>query len=690
MVVSLALPAIAKEGNNEKVSNTSIGTVHINSSVSMELKNVGLISTTDGKLASFTLQVANKSSEEFQFIHYWVRMKSKSGTKFTVNLLPEDKDVNIIPANTTREIGFYAKVNDTVKLNDLVFNIIRWDFSKPNFEAQIGTINVPANYTQTTPVDAAKTVPYLNTELKTKINKVVLNKNEKSYFTKLYFNVENSGRASVNLPEWNYYIETSEGYLYPLEVVKGKDKPSIGPREIKELELTNTIPASVANKGWELVITRTIQGDKEGAIQLPVARYVLPKATEHEVSTGNEYSFTNEAGTYTAVLHSVQRLPWEDDDIVTSTLSLENRGDKSLPIPDLTAYYLLDENVRVEANIIIADKVVGIHKGSKLGLQVLGKIPYTYQFNTIDLIIEEKAADNHNEQLVQFRNNSTFMDIAKVKQDEQYHLDAIGRNSNYSVLSVNTYGGNTQDVVEVQLLMENAEKRQADMTNFVAHLTTANGSIYPAKIIRNEAKVVPGGKSLLSVWARIPSSVTADESFGLLLGEAIANNKLAGPDEEADAYVNAVQFELPEESKDVQDSLKEVALYPYTFSMGNIHTWLDQDGVRLAFDYELERDLSLLTSEEHKLLISVEEEGGKFEFSQLFSFESGLAKSEQGQEEQTLKLGKHTNQVIAKNDRELIFYLSTLKQYDLKIYSVFQGQTKLLASKKIQWFVTEE
>ncbi len=99
-----------------------------------------------GNTVTFTVTVNNVGSSDLLFIDYWVRLKTKTGNQISVRVLPQDKDKNRITPKSSQDISFYASVNETTGLKDLIFEFIKWDFSQTNFERKIGEVAVPANY----------------------------------------------------------------------------------------------------------------------------------------------------------------------------------------------------------------------------------------------------------------------------------------------------------------------------------------------------------------------------------------------------------------------------------------------------------------------------------------------------------------------------------------------------------------
>ncbi|WP_243767182.1 hypothetical protein [Paenibacillus agricola] len=338
-----ALPAIAAESGSNSSSGSSgttsppsnpagtlttgsapaLGQVEIQEGSFFELKNVTMLTEQSGKTVAFTLGVHNVTNSDLLFIDYWVRMRTQSGNQISVKVLPQDKDKNRITPQSVQDISFYATVNETTELKDLVFEVIKWDFSQPNFEHKLGEVAVPEDYSIITPVTESHTIHMAGTQMKSSIKKVFMTKNEKNYSPTVVLNMENVGNRTAVVPTYQFLLRTGEGYMYPLDAKSLKDL-AINPQANKEIELTGSVPISVSTEGWQLVI---IQNAADLNLNLPIAYFQLPVVSEPDrVDTGTEYNFSNKAGTYTSKLNSFQRLPWEDQDILTANLTLLNKG----------------------------------------------------------------------------------------------------------------------------------------------------------------------------------------------------------------------------------------------------------------------------------------------------------------------------------------------------------------------------
>ncbi|CAG7621583.1 hypothetical protein ACFQI7_05405 [Paenibacillus allorhizosphaerae] len=714
LTLSSAVPAFAADGGGTTTPETgavfstgtapTIGTIKLNDSSYFELKNVSLLPAQGNKTVTFTVTVNNGSSSDLLFIDYWVRLKTTTGNQISVHVLPQDKDKNRITPKSNQDISFYATVNAETELKDLIFEFIKWDFSQSSFERSIGEVKVPDDYNIVTAPGEANTIQIASNPIQTTIKKVYMSRNEKNYTPTVVLTLENVGSRSVAIPGYQYMLRTAEGYMYPLDA-KGIKDLSINPKVKKDIDLTGSVPVTVSTEGWQLVI---VQNAADLKMNLPIAFYALPQISEPDaVDLGKEFSFTVEDGSYTAMLNSVQRLPWEDQDILAAGLTLSNRGPEALPIPNLTGYFELDDAVKVEAKLVRTDKVIGLSPNASAQFQFVGKIPYTYEFAKVKLILQEKpestgssgstGSTSEASDLLEFVHRSELMQVPHMNVGETHKSTNIGRKTDYKIHRVVTYTGNANDTFAVELETVNQEKRSADVTKLVAHFKTLDGNVYPATVSEIKNKINPGNSALLFLSSNIPKDLDTS-GMSITIGEAVTEDKLSEKDKTPDAYVNAAAFWLPEGSGEVKPTLKDLELDPYKLTINRIYTQLDSQGVHLTFDYNLIKNMMAETNTEgRKLIIALEDEAEKIDITKEFDFKDFEGTGTQGGttnvgsvSDGRFKLGSYKDFKIDVNDSDLIFDLRFLKTYKLNVYDSFQGQKRLLASQKVDWFERTE
>jgi hypothetical protein len=683
-----AWAADAEDGEGSQEGVPTLGTVPITASSYFELKDLNILPDSGGKNVAFTVSVYNNDTTDLMFIDYWVHVATKSGNQVSVRILPEDKDINRIYPQTSRDIDFYATINENTELSDLIFTFIKWDFSQPNFERALGEIAVSDTYSVVTPLDSARVVKMTGIPMKTNIKKLLLNRNEKNYNATVVLEMENVGAKSIAVPAYTFAIRTSEGYMYPLDAKNLKDL-AINPQVKKEIDLSGSIPVTVTADGWQLVIMQNMADLK---LNLAVAYFALPEASQTEgVDVGKDYTITTDDGTYHAQVNAFYRLPWEDEDIMTANLQLSNQDLLSLPIPELTGYFELDEAVKVEAKLISTDKVIGLRPGASINYQFVGKMPYTYEFTKVKLVLQEKVSDTAADDLLEFVNSAEMMNVPYNNVGEQFEIAHIGRSASYMLRRVDMLQGDTSDMIMAQLEVTNQEKRHAGVTRLIAQFKTPDGTVFPAKVSDIEAKISPGGKALLLLTAKLPKTYPTT-GMHVLIGESLTDGKLTEKGGTPNAYMNAAAFWLPQEMLTVQNNLMDIELAPYKLSINRIATNIEMGKLKLKFNYELKRDILAETNTEgRKLIIGFEDENGNKTFLKEFEFKDFEEKKpSDGTKDTKIRLGQTNEFIIEETDQDLIYKLETLKTYKLSVYDSFEGNKKLLGTQKIDWFSTTD
>ncbi|SDM91999.1 hypothetical protein SAMN04487897_101485 [Paenibacillus sp. yr247] len=687
------------DGSPSSIAST-VGKVSITGSSFFELKQIHVLPDQSGKLATFTITIHNEESSELQFINYWVRLKSKSGNQFSARLLPADKDKNRVAPGSTTDLTFYASLNPSTNIQDLVVQFIKWDFSQSKFENVLGEIAVPDEYSDVTPADGVAAISVGGIQVNASIKKFISNKNEKYHVPTVYVTLENAGNHTVTIPSYLFSIRTPEGLLYPMDA-KGLKELKINPKESKEIQLSGSIPVSVAADNWQLSVAETIPDLK---LNVSVTNFQLPAVTVQEGgSVGKEYSFTSKSGVYTTQLNGLHRLPWEDQDLLTADLTLSNKGEESLPIPKLSGYFLLDDAVKIDAKLIQTAKVIGLGAGASVNLQIAGKVPYTYEFSHVKLVLQENEAEastidtdkgsSSATDVLEFTTQSELQAIPFIGLGQSYTAIDVGRKAKYVVRNVSTYEDKTNIMYSAMVEVTNLEKRFTNVSKLVANFRSSDGTVFPATVAEVKNKISPAGKALLNIWASVPKGYSTS-NMNLLLGEAVTDGKLSeGEKTVADSYVNPVAYGLPDEKTNVATLLKNVDLFPYTITIDKIGTKIEDKVFTLKFNYELMKEkLTEINTEGHSLLLVFEDGGGIKRFEKKFDFKDfDVINGDSTADEDTkIRLGKRKNFQITIPDPGLIYNTKFLEKYTLSIYDEFQGQRKLLATQKADWFITTD
>ncbi|GAB2693947.1 hypothetical protein ACFQWB_02785 [Paenibacillus thermoaerophilus] len=522
--------------------------------------------------------------------------------------------------------------------------------------------------------------------LLTKVSRFIRMKSDAYYQAAMTFTIKNESKSSVKLPEYRFLLQTADGLTYPAKAEGLKDL-SIDPLVSKDISLTASIPTSVSAEGWKLLLLPAAdpsQPDRTSDTRLAV--YELADTKDEQGVIGVPYDFAVGGGSYQATLEGIQRMPWDEQDILAANLTLSGKMPSSQPIPSLSGYFLLDNLVRIPAQLVVKDNAVTVSKSRDVQMLLYGKLPYSTGYASIKVVLQETNGENKQD-LLEFRTGSETVGLPEIAVDSSHRVNNTGRKSQMSVRSVRSYPGiSDAELFTVQFNVRNLEKRLVSIGNMVAYFKDDNDALYPAEISKVTKKIGPGSIATLLVSAYLPSGIDRDQ-LKLIVGTGVKDGQPVTGDAAPDAYIDAVSFALPKENKEPKKDFANLDFYPYTVSLSRFHAQpvsITVGGggiVSFGFDYELSKN-PLVEASDRKLVLEFKDLAGSFVISRTFELGKSGA-------EGALPVGKN-RKVITFNDDILFHKLPYLNQYKVEIYEEFNGEKRLLASKQFDWNVMSE
>lgn len=693
MVVLLSLSAAgsvfaanptAIPSQNQGPFVSALGKIGIGTNRYIQLQNANLLANDNGQTLTFEVLIHNGGKDDISLSDYYMRVQSKAGISYYPDLVPQDKNQKVIPAGSNRTFQFYADIDSTTKLSDLVFSWIQWDFSTANFERVLGKITVPKTYSAETPWNQKREISINGASLMTSIQGLEVYRNDQYILPTINLYAENSGNLSAVLPSLQFSIRASNGDIFPLETSGLQTGQILPPSTGAQVTIRGTIPATVNNKGLQLLVSQTITANtnsnssNSSSVQstvLPVAVYQLKLDAKYPADAANKYSFTTKDGTYIVQYDSLQRWPWNDQDLLTAEFTLSNPTDHSLPIPELSGYYRINHALTVQGNSVSTDSISTLQPGQEKKIQLQGKIGYGESLQSAEIFLQNNLSD------ILHLTLSQLTDIPRVPTGQTHVLNDIGASYSFSASSTNTFAGDNDEIIAAQVDMQNLEKRTIPLTNLVAQFLAPDGSVFPAEITNISQKITPQGQAALMIWGTFPKGYDA-AGLQVLLGKALTSGRSTPVGGEPDAYANATAYTLPDEHTEVQSDLGQINLFPYTLSVTNIHYpyYFFNKGTssydfNFSFDYELQKNTSVTTNmEDRHVIMEVLDGNGSVLMSQEMDFENTKTGNP------ILKLGSNTIQLLS-NITGVSFNSSN---YTINIYDEFQaGHKKLLAQIKL-------
>ncbi|QTH42341.1 hypothetical protein J4772_33520 [Cohnella sp. LGH] len=696
MLVSNVQPTVHAESTKENsvkvLEPTTLGNVKLKANVNAKISNLFVLPANTNQIVSLTLTITNNSNSELNFLDYWVKVTTKNGSK--LNLQMVDSNIKSVAARSSRNIDFVGTAGASIKASDLVIQIIQWDFSASNYTKVLGKISVPSNYNMSTPSTQARRV--INEDMKAvfQVKQTTTGVSEKYYIPQINLSIKNEGNRSITLPDYQFYVMTSNQLMYPLNAsdVKGTE---LDPLMDKEFLLTTTIPISVEQRNWKLVI---VNPKNEGKDKQGIAMFNLVSS---QIDTGEVkgkyYTITTAKGIYNVKLNSLNRLPIEDEDLIIANLTIANTTKASLPYPNLSAKYLFNSSIEKSASVTSNNKVISIPAGASSNIQIVTKVPYTFDIDKLNVVLQQKeTTQGTNEQttdLVKFALKANFDPIPMVTATGGFQIEDIGYRSAVSVKEQNVFEGSSANLLVAKLEVKNLEKRQASMKSLAGYFEKPDGNVYPAKFANVSQKLTTGGSAIVYVTSLIPKGVDVKD-IKLVVGKALTEQKAEGgqntdPTEQLIGYIDPHVMALPT-AKEVQDNMQKLALAPFEFSITRIgtQTRFDKNEITMGFDYTLSRDLlTKANTKDHKIVIEIKDETHNYSFSRELSLpnEDGTTN---GEENTALKFGNNTLNLAPWYDEQFVSLIRVLKDFRLNVYyQVEPGYKTLIATQTIPWYV---
>ncbi|MET3939628.1 hypothetical protein ABIC22_002440 [Paenibacillus sp. PvP094] len=315
---------------------SNLSPVKVTSRSTVKLTDVNILSQDDGNVVTYTLTYKNNDSSPLMMIDYWSKVKTKGGTLFSPKLIAKDQEKKTVAPGSTVDLTYVMKVGREVKLSDLNFLIVKWDFNQANYERTLGKFNVPASYSITTPVGKTKTVRLSDSAVKVKVAGIkVFPGEDKNQYVKIGVNLNNISYKLLENPNIKWILRTPSGTNYPLTPDKDSTSVSIQAQANKALSLMASLPTSVKLQKSELLLVEE-QGEEKSV--LPVAALQLPEASKTNVEVAaNQPNIISVEGQRLSTLLESAKVRVDDGAYdLNMQLVLKNEGKKAIKVPTYT------------------------------------------------------------------------------------------------------------------------------------------------------------------------------------------------------------------------------------------------------------------------------------------------------------------------------------------------------------------
>ncbi|OAB44825.1 hypothetical protein [Paenibacillus glacialis] len=568
------------------------------------------------------ISLTNRGTKVFEDPGYTVYLLSVGGTSFEMVLDSSQATYKIQPGEK-KVIYYLTEIPPYLETTNMKLQYIQMDktlkVELPKTSFSLPKATIPD---LTVGKGIVKKILINNNTIETKLsNETVYAENNKGIWS-FQLHLKNSGNKAVTMPSYALAIKSSEGKAFPIKA-KSLNGISLNPLEEKVLQFTAELPLDVDQKPVHLELIEEIKADvlaadpttesvgKSSKLTLPVAYFTIPYTHRPDTQQGSDYTTTNAYGTFSYKLHTLQRFPWKDDDIIVAKLSITNTQSTTLTLPNLKGALKIGEDDLTSSTDLFMDKQVAtLASGKTIDMYVLTKIPYTSNIDKMQINLYS-VANEENVSFLSLSSNNTVNDVDSIERGGSFMVAGKGKNAKVQEKKTIVYAGSNSNIVYTELLMSNEENRQSKMARLQAYYQTADGQFYEAISNQSDISAAPGGKQLIAFWTKIPKSVSTSNMM-FYMGSGITGNKLSEPGQESTGVVNIGSLRLSPQSS--YANMSEVTLSPYTLSIQSADGRIKEgsDSISIVMNYNLFKDSSYDTGIfNHKLILKMTDSYGQ-------------------------------------------------------------------------------
>lgn len=572
--------------------------------------------------AQVGINLTNKGSKVLGDPGYSAYLVTASGTAFELALSTSQTGYKVQPQEK-KSIYYLTEIPAYLKTDNMQLQFTQKDETL-KLELPKSAYKLPAATTPDLTVagGAVKKLVLNSNTVETKLTGASVYAEEGMAVWSFQLQLKNTGNKAVTLPPYELAVKSAKGKVFPVNST-GLSGLALKPLETKVVPLTVEIPLEVEQSTLQLQMIEAVTAaaetesaalaDPSARLIFPVAYFTIPYTLRADVHSGQEYTATNQYGSFSYRLLSLQRYPWKEDDIVIARLRITNTQSVSLTIPELTGVLKLDtSNLGASTDLLMDKEAAVLAPGKSAELSLMTKIPYTAKFDNVRVNLSAKA-DTEDIPFLNFSTTSFINAVTNLQRGDSYTITGQGKNATVQESRTTVYEGSNSNIVYTELLLSSEEKRQSKMARLQAYYKTADGQFYEATANQTDNPATPGGKQLITFWAKLPKTV-ATEDVSLYLGTGVTSGKLSESGEDATGFINVASLLLTPQAVAPANNLQNIVLYPYTLTV------LASDGrhveasdtITMNVSYSLSRDNSFDSADsEHKLVLRMTDPYGQ-------------------------------------------------------------------------------
>ncbi|WP_314589688.1 hypothetical protein [Paenibacillus terrigena] len=503
--------------------------VSISAKSSVRLTDINLLTQDDGNVLSYTLTYKNGDNKELSLIDFWTRVKTKTGTSFSSNLMTKDKDKKKIAPQSEVSITYYSKVGNVSKISDLNIEMVKWDFSAANYERKLGVFNVPTAYNTETPSGKAKSMKINDISVNAIIDQSFMYKSDNYYYVNVSLRLKNTGIKVLEDPKYKFAVKTPDGGNYPLQVDTTGTDFKIQPKDSKTLNLIAVIPASTKTDKLQLQILQDDSTEKGVNSTIAVATFQLPIQTKN-TNQGNEEEKKIKIGNSTVVskISDVWLNQSNSESQATISLNIKNSSAQTVTIPKYNFVVHTGEGYTLPLTTKALDNVI-LKPQEEVNIRLNVSLPSYMQFKNLKLFMNQPT-DPAQKDAISYP--VAIFSVPEVEGNQtsvgsSYYIQNAKGNFSLKLSSIQRLPWSDGDMITAKIKIKNDSLVKSIEIPKIEGLFKIDGiqNADSSKIVQSNSSLLVGpGKELdLYLSTKVPYDLTFNQ-LQILLSEKLGEN----------------------------------------------------------------------------------------------------------------------------------------------------------------------
>lgn len=600
--------------------------------VTVQTESLQIIKYNGKVMAKVGMYITNRGGMVWTDSSYDPYLVTRSGTAFLLH--PEaGKGGAPVQPKEKKLVYYITEIPSYLKTTDLRF---LWTENDETLKLALpaASFKLPAATAPKWDIapGSVKTLTLGGNRVDARVRKATMRASDDQAVWNIEMAYKNKGNKPAQVPAYEFAIKASEGSFHPYAPDDKAAAITLQPKEEKTISMEISLPLNLKQdrlklqmiepSGSELPAKQPSGSDESGSTQaaapdtsgrmiVPVAYFGLSYQEEHKSSIGVEYDAQTANG-FAYTIESMQRLPWQDTDLIVAKLRLRNTQESnSLLLPELKVNVRADERTVLAGSEVITDEQGSlIAPGGSAEVYIMTRIPYTKNVRSLrfELFTQKDTAKTP---FLTVTTSGTMQSIEALEKGKPYSIKTPGKRADAQERRTVIYDGTDSDIIYTELTLTSGEQRRVQAARLKGYFQSTDGNIYEADTVQPETAIQPGAKQSVVFWARVPKGAASDIS--LALGTAMSGGKLAEPGKDITGVLAVKKLALNPMRPAASSGLTNLDWYPYNVSVTNAvgHLQEGSSTISLKVTFDVKRSESITAADAgHKLILIISDNLG--------------------------------------------------------------------------------